>query len=117
MSGEPDNANPHARRMKEVFDFESHPGIALVRPEIAKQLVAACKPPAPCAALLAVHQIDEDRWQSMVVVEHQTIGFGPLCESEEECQWYCSQFKVAMGKAGARFISPNSEIDDGEEGA
>lgn len=65
-------------------------------------------PPAPCSAfLLAVHQIDEDKWQAMVVVEHQTIGFGPLCESEEECQWWCSQFKAALGRAGARFILPN----------
>jgi hypothetical protein len=64
--------------------------------------------PAPCSALLlAVHQIDENKWQSMVVVEHQTIGFGPLCDSEEECQWWCSQFKAALGRAGARFISPN----------
>lgn len=63
----------------------------------------------PCSAvLLAVHQICEDKWQAMVVVEHQTIGFGPLCDSEEECQWWCSQFKAAMSKAGARFISPNT---------
>jgi len=46
VSAETDNINPHARRMKEVFDFDSHPGKAVVRPEIAKQLIAACKPPA-----------------------------------------------------------------------
>lgn len=60
MSGEPDNANPHARRMKEVFDFESHPGIALVRPEIAKQLIAACKPPADAAHIPSVGYMSED---------------------------------------------------------
>ena len=63
------------------------------------------------AVLLAVHQIDEDRWQSMVAVDHQTIGFGPRCETEEESQWWCSQFKAALSRAGARFISPNTTIE------
>jgi hypothetical protein len=61
MSGEPDSANPHARRMKEVFDFESHPGIALVRPEIAKQLIAACKPPADAAHARSGGRVSEDQ--------------------------------------------------------
>jgi hypothetical protein len=43
MSGEPNNTNPNARRMNEVFDFESRPGIAVVRPEIAKQLSEGLK--------------------------------------------------------------------------
>ena len=70
--------------------------------------------PARCSAvLLAVHQIGDDKWQAMVAVEHQTIGFGPLCDSEEECQWWCSQFKTAMSKAGARFILPNTDRTEG----
>lgn len=31
--------------MNRVFDFKTRPGLALVRPEIAKRLSAACKPP------------------------------------------------------------------------
>lgn len=70
----------------------------------------ACNPWAGVAVLLAVHQICNDKWQAMFAVEHQTIGFGPLCESEDECQWWCSQFKTAMSKAGARFSKPNAEV-------
>jgi hypothetical protein len=60
MSGEPDNTNPNAGRMNEVFDFESRPGLALVRPEIAKQLAAACKPPADANPVLTYHPDDEE---------------------------------------------------------
>lgn len=60
MSGEPDNTNPRARRMKEVFDFESHPGLGLVCPEIAKQLAAACKPPADAKPVLTYHPDDDE---------------------------------------------------------
>ena len=31
------------RRIDEVFDFESHPGIAVVRPEVAKQISEGLK--------------------------------------------------------------------------
>lgn len=30
----------------DVFDFETRPGVAMIRPEIARRLDAACKQPA-----------------------------------------------------------------------
>jgi hypothetical protein len=60
----------------------------------------------PHAVLLAVHQICEDKWQAVVSAQHQTIGFGPLCESEEECQWWADQFRTALSRVGARFVLP-----------
>lgn len=33
-----DEPNPYAERMHRTFDFESHPGIAVVRPEVAKRI-------------------------------------------------------------------------------
>lgn len=39
--------------MLRAFDFTSRPGIAMVRPEIGRQLVAACRPPsAPAPAIV-----------------------------------------------------------------
>lgn len=58
---------------------------------------------APSSAMLIADQVEEGKWQPTVIVDHQTFEFGPLCESEGECQWWCSQFKIALTRAGARF--------------
>jgi len=62
----------------------------------------------PAAVVEPVHQIGEDKWQAMVTVKNQTIGVGPLCDTKDECRWWCAQFKIAMRRAGARFsrLSP-----------
>lgn len=60
MKSDPEGCNPNAIRMKQTFDFESRPGLALVRPEIAKQLSAACKPPVDAPPALTYHPDDEE---------------------------------------------------------
>lgn len=72
-----------------------------------------------CSALLfATHDIPTDRWQPMLTVAHQTIGFGPLCETEGEAHWWCDQMRKALGRAGCRvdFSCRWSENEDGNWG-
>lgn len=56
------------------------------------------------ALLLSVEPAPGEGWQSLVMVDHQTIGFGPLCEEKEGSEWWCHQFKAALSRAGARFV-------------
>ncbi len=67
------------------------------------------------ARLFATHDIPTDRWQPMLTVAHQTIGFGPLCETEGEAHWWCDQMRKALGRAGCRvdFSCRWSENEDG----
>ena len=54
------SSHDRARRMKEVFDFDSRPGLAMVRPELAKQLAAAGQPPVDAKPVLTYHPDDEE---------------------------------------------------------
>lgn len=70
----------------------------------------------PCSVAVLTSEPQHDGgFVPVLHVDHQSFSFGMQVETEAESDWYCSQMRTALERAGCRVRPQNAQTEPRHE--